>query len=157
MNKLPPIEKVYEAYSAIADGRITLFDGYAKVFSSSGKTEYTVTWDDNNTYAADDNGTYWQGYPGYPIIAVLMLQQKLPFQKTTADYFKNIPWSKLNKLVKNDYSKALQLVFDDLGLDAQAQENIKAQGQKVYTALKDLDITTKRYRKSRAANHTKKD
>lgn len=40
MQKLPQIEKVYEAYSAIADNRVALFEGYALVLSSSKAKEY---------------------------------------------------------------------------------------------------------------------
>lgn len=42
LNKLPPIEKIYEAYSAIADNRITLYEDYAIVYSSNRSKEYTV-------------------------------------------------------------------------------------------------------------------
>ena len=71
MNKLPPIEKIYEAYSAIADNRIALHENYAAVLSSDKSKEYTVGWN-GNVYTSDDNATYWQGYAGYPVIAVLM-------------------------------------------------------------------------------------
>ena len=59
MKKSPPIEKIYEAYSAIADMRITIEDNHAAVSSSDGSREYTVTWTDN-TYASDDSATYWR-------------------------------------------------------------------------------------------------
>ena len=36
MTKLGPIEKIYEAYSAIADGRVTVADTSAEVKSSNG-------------------------------------------------------------------------------------------------------------------------
>ena len=32
--KMPPIEKIHEAYSAIADGRVVLKEGEAEVVSS---------------------------------------------------------------------------------------------------------------------------
>ncbi|MGI6218094.1 MAG: hypothetical protein ACOYIK_10855, partial [Coriobacteriales bacterium] len=78
MKKMPPIEKVYEAWTALADGRVTLeggateagTSGKATVESSNGSKTYTVVWDADR-YASTDNATYWQGYPGYPVIAVL--------------------------------------------------------------------------------------
>ena len=72
MKKLPPLEKVFEAYSAIADGRVAVDGQEARVRSSDGAKEYTVTWD-GDVYASDDSTTYWQGYAGYPVLAVLLL------------------------------------------------------------------------------------
>ena len=77
MKKLPPVEKAFEAYSALADGRVEMHDDYALVDSSDGAKTYEVSWQ-GDTYASTDNGTYWQGYAGYPVIAVLIMQGRLP-------------------------------------------------------------------------------
>lgn len=37
MKKISPIEKIYEAFSAISDNRITLFENKATVYSSDKK------------------------------------------------------------------------------------------------------------------------
>ena len=74
--KVPPIEKIHEAYSAIADERVALKENEAEVKSSDLSKKYLVTWKDD-TYSSNDNASYWQGYIGYPVIAVLMLQGKL--------------------------------------------------------------------------------
>ena len=140
MDKLPPIEKIYEAYSAIADGRVTLKDGYAEVFSSDRKKCYTVSFDDN-VYSSNDNSTYWQGYAGYPMIAVLFLQGRLPFNKETADLFKDINWNLLNKEYKRDYHAAVHSVIEERGLE---KESIEEETRKIYESLKDLDIVIKR-------------
>ena len=42
MEKLPPIEKIYEAYSALADNRIHMEETSAKVVSSDGAKSYKV-------------------------------------------------------------------------------------------------------------------
>ena len=42
MKKLPKIEKIPEAYTAIEDDRIKLYDDYAYVKSSDNKKEYQV-------------------------------------------------------------------------------------------------------------------
>lgn len=76
MLKLPPIEKIPEAYSAIADNRVVMSEHSALVDSSDYTKRYTVTWDED-VYTANDNASIWQGYAGYPMIAVLMLQGKL--------------------------------------------------------------------------------
>ena len=84
MEKLPPIAKVYEAWSAVADGRMVLHpnERCATVASSNAQKEYTVTWDEADAvHSSKDNATYWQGYAGYPVIAVLMEQGALPLDR----------------------------------------------------------------------------
>ena len=91
MEKLPPIAKVYEAWSAVADGRVKLHpdERRATVTSSNGEKEYTVSWDeDGAAYSSNDNATYWQGYAGYPVIAVLMEQGELPLDRAAAEAFR---------------------------------------------------------------------
>lgn len=116
MKKLPPIEKVFEAWTALADNRIKLFDNYAEVSSSDGEKHYVVRFS-GDLYSSDDNATFWQGYPGYPVIAVLMLQGKLPYNKEEAALWKNINWTKLNKSHKNKYSEAVQEIAQERGID----------------------------------------
>ena len=59
MSKLPPIEKIPEAYSAIADGRVTIQGDQAIVYSSDRTKSYTVNWSDG-VYSSNDNALYWQ-------------------------------------------------------------------------------------------------
>ena len=47
MEKLPPIEKIYEAYSALADNRIKISEDFADVLSSDSAKSYKVMWKDN--------------------------------------------------------------------------------------------------------------
>lgn len=112
MEKMPPIEKIPEAYTAIEDNRVELFDDYAIVKSSNFEKEYLIKWKDN-IYYSNDNSTYWQGYVGYPVIAVLMLQAKLPLNKEVSKYFKEINWNKLNKDNKRDYKQSLEQVLEN--------------------------------------------
>ena len=140
MEKLAPIEKIYEAFSAIADGRVTLKEDHGEVFSSDRKKCYTVSFD-GDVYSSNDNSTYWQGYAGYPIIAVLFLQGRLPFKKDTADLFKNVNWNCLNKEYKRDYHAAVLHVMEERGLD---KDNIEEETKKIYESLKDLDIVIRR-------------
>lgn len=143
LNKLPPIEKIYEAYSAIADDRIILHADRAAVLSSDRSKEYNVTWD-GNTYASDDNGTYWQGYAGYPVIAVLMEQEKLPLDVRIASYFAGVNWTELNAKYKRDYAKAAAAVLDRLECGDGEKEQILTELHRVYEAIKLLDIKVKR-------------
>ena len=83
MEKMPPIQKIYEAYTVLADDRFDLSPDELRVRSSDGSKEYTVI-KDGDTYRANDNGTYWQGYPGYPVIAALLLDGALPYDADVA-------------------------------------------------------------------------
>lgn len=137
MNKLPKIEKIPEAYTAIEDDRIKLYDDYASVKSSNNKKEYLVKWKDT-LYYSNDNSTYWQGYAGYPVIAVLMLQSKLSLNKEISKFFKNINWNKLNKENKRDYKKSLKQIIEDL--TDEEKTKIYEEINKVYEEIKNLNI-----------------
>lgn len=143
MNKLPPIEKIYEAYSAIADERIILHADHASVFSSDRSKEYTVAWE-GDIYSSDDNATYWQGYAGYPVIAVLMKQEKLPLDIRITSHFAGINWSELNAKYKRDYTKAAAAVMDSLECSNNEKDRILEELHCVYEAVKLLDIKVKR-------------
>ena len=116
MEKLPPVEKVYEAWTALADDRYDLSPEALVVRSSDGSKEYRVTWDDGGRYRSNDNATFWQGYAGYPVIMALMLQGRVPFNGEVAAWFKGIPWKALNDAHKRDYAAALAEAFERAGL-----------------------------------------
>ena len=142
MEKIGPIEKVYEAYSAIADERVRISEGerLAVVESSDRQKSYTVTWTEN-IYTSNDNASYWQGYAGYPMIAVLMLREKLPLDRAVMEHFRDIDWHQLNEKHKRDYAAAAQEAIAAKGLDPnQAREA----AEKVMEGLRTLDIVVKR-------------
>lgn len=98
---LPPRIKILEALGAIADGRVKkISDEEYEVISSEGDRKYTVKVDGNQVFS-DDNGTKYRNYIGYPIIAVLMLQGKLKFDKRISEALKGINWRRLNETYKN--------------------------------------------------------
>lgn len=141
MKKLPPLEKIAEAYTAIVDERIIMKEREAIVLSSNGEKKYIIRWNDSSYYSSD-NATYWQGYAGYPVIAVLMLQNKLSFDKSILKYFSKIPWNKLNKEYKRDYAKVLNLILDKY--DDEIKKTIHTSISKVYKELEQLDISLTR-------------
>lgn len=147
MKKISPIEKIHEAFSAISDNRITLFENKATVYSSDKKKNYTVQWQDNE-YSSNDNATYWQGYPGYPVIAVLMLEGKLTYDKEICALFKGINWKSLNDKHKRNYSKAVSEVLDELSKKDVDISAVVEEVEKIYTNLSKLDITIKRGHKN---------
>ena len=57
MEKLPPIAKVYEAYSALADDRIVVKEQEALVDSSDYAKTYTVRFHDDEV-SSNDNATF---------------------------------------------------------------------------------------------------
>ena len=141
MKKLGPIEKVFEAWTALADGRISMEgENMAVARSSDDSKSYTIRFD-SDRYSSDDNATYWRGYAGYPVIAVLMLQGRLPYDRQEAELWKNVNWKAVNTKYKNDYKAAVEEVARERGIDlSKAYE----EAQKVVSALEALDIEIKR-------------
>lgn len=140
MEKLPPIAKIYEAFTCIADNRIEMKENEAIVSSSDGKKKYTIKWK-NNDFASNDNATFWQGYPGYPVLAVLMLQNKLSYKEEIVNLFTNINWHALNEKYKRNYDAAVEEVLSKINYDTAI---IKDEVNKIYEEIKNLDIHIKR-------------
>ena len=130
--KQPPIAKIYEALTSIASKRIKLESNEAIVYSSDNKKSYKVLWKDN-LYTSNDNATFWQGYPGYPVIAVLLLQNKLFLDETVLTYLKDINWHELNEKYKRNYDKAVASVLDNF------EESIKAKALDNDNVKKHID------------------
>lgn len=143
MKKMPPVEKVYEALGAIADGRVAMVEGGAEVVSSGGGKRYAVRWD-GDVYSANDSATYWQMYPGYPIIAVLMLQGKLPCRQELAAHLAGVRWDKLNARHKRKYAAAVAEVLDGLRGKEVDTAAIERHVADVFAGLERLDIVIKR-------------
>ena len=144
MDKLPPIEKVYEAWSAVADGRVTLHpeERQATVVSSNGAKTYAVAWNEDGTvYSSNDNATYWQGYAGYPVIAVLMMQGILPLDHDIANEFTQANWTELNEHYKRNYAQAVAAVVSERDLNP---ARVTQAAEAVLKALASLDIVIKR-------------
>lgn len=141
--KTPPIEKIHEAYGALADGRVRMDDTSAAVTSSDGAKQYTVNWE-GDTYSSNDNASYWQGYMGYPLIAALMMQGLVPYDEAIAAHFKGINWKERNTAHKNKYAKVAAEIMGELKQKGVDCDRINAEIQRAYTALKTLDIQYRR-------------
>lgn len=140
MKKYPPLGKIYEAWTALADGRVHMKKNEGEVTSSDGTKHYLIRWS-GNQYSSDDNSTYWQGYPGYPVIAVMMLQGKLPYDEEEAALWKGVNWNAINKKYKNKYAEAVAEVIKERGINP---DSAHEKAQKVMEALQGLDIEIKR-------------
>jgi len=112
----PHISKTYEAITAIADKRIE-FDSNthsAKIYSSSGNKFYTVNFDPANmAIMANDNSAYFTDKISYTMIAVLILEKIITYDKKLLKPLKNIFWKKINKKHKNNYEKAIIEVLEE--------------------------------------------
>lgn len=139
--KMPPLVKVYEALAALGDGRVRIIDTNRAAVSSSGGTKvYDVeTSADGCEISSNDNASYWQGYLGYPAIAVLLARGRLraPAPGVTAA-LSGIPWREINRHFRNDYAKTLEEVdrrIRDKGRDPKA---VRAEASAVLDALEKL-------------------
>lgn len=141
--KLPPIEKLYEAYSVLADERIRIEDACAYVQSSDGTKEYEILFDEASV-SSNDNATYWQGYPGYPILALWMKLGILKTPSFALDCFKNINWKKRNAAAKRNYAAVVEELLKEWcekGIDTEA---IVQETEEIYASLQTLSYTIRR-------------
>lgn len=144
MEKLPPQEKVYEAWSALADGRVEpAGPGRWLVGSSDGAKRYEVLRD-GDTYRSNDSATYWQGYAGYPVLAVLMREGRLPYDEEAARWFAGVDWHALNAAAKRDYAAALGEAVRERGLGASQVEQAEKAASLVMDALRGLGVAVGR-------------
>ncbi|KRL54140.1 hypothetical protein [Furfurilactobacillus rossiae] len=144
--KQPPIAKLYEAYSAIADHRVQQPDVNRWQITSSDNAQYytVISSDDAQTFSSNDNATYWQGYPGYPILAVWLTLGVLPINQKILPTFEKINWHARNEAVHNHYEQAInQFLSEQTGDMAKIiQQSLDDQMSQLAT----LNFTIKRNR-----------
>ena len=138
--KMPPLIKVYEALGAIGDMRVNLSDeSHATVVSSEGDKTYDVeTSTDLRTISSNDNASFWQGYLGYPGIAVILKRGFFRLDQKATAALAGIPWKELNRRFKNDYRKTIAEIetrLNDAGNDPILVRN---EAEAVLSALKEL-------------------
>ncbi len=143
MEKLPPRQKVYEAWSALADGRVEMGEQEASVTSSNGEKRYTVTWD-GDVYASNDSASYWQGYAGYPVLAAMMKEGRLPYDRELAEKLSGIDWNSLNKKHKRNYEAAAEEAFDAAGFTPEEKARAQADAEGILETLSQLPLQIKR-------------
>lgn len=108
----PPIIKIYEALGSVADNRVELSDNSAKVYSSTRNKYYDVSFDPaKKAIMANDNGSFWKGYLGYPSIAFLMKSGIVSYDSKIGNLLKNIAWKNINQKFKNDFDKTLEFIL----------------------------------------------
>lgn len=139
--KNPPIIKIYEALGAVADDRIEVYGNVAKVFSSSRKKFYTVSCDeDKNSIMANDNGSYWQEYLGYPSIAFLLKVGVIDYVEEYGEALRGIKWKDLNTKYKNDFQKTKQYVDEIIFSSGINEQDFYSYLDKVSTKIDSLGL-----------------
>ena len=129
---MPPLIKVYEAFGALGDGRVRIEDSVrAQVTSSEGNKVYEVeTQGDGREISSNDNASYWQGYLGYPAIAVLIRRGLLhPPPDNVTDALAGIPWKEINARFRSDYAKTLAEVAEIAEKSGHDPDAIRAEAQ----------------------------
>jgi len=138
--KQPPAIKIYEALGAVADGRVETTGNSAKVYSSSRKKYYDVAFDpDKGAIMANDNGSYWQGYLGYPSIAFLMKAGVLSYDEQAGALLRDVAWKDVNQKFKNDFGKSLDFIL--VSKTEKEKEALTAFVQKVDAEIKALGLS----------------
>ncbi len=134
---LPPAVKVYEALGAVADGRVQVIDAcHAKVKSSSGNKTYTIFFDpETKELSVNDNGSYYQGYVGYPALAFLMIKRIVPYDENLAEALKGIPWKQINQDNKNDFEQTIAYLSTLVD-----KERLEAFAARVLSQLETLEL-----------------
>jgi hypothetical protein len=152
--KMPPVAKVYEALGALADGRVRITGpGQAEVVSSGGDKTYSVTWsDDGQQISSSDNASIWQGYTGYPIIAVLLATGRIPWDEAIAKQLTGVPWHDLNKRFKRDYDAAVESVLQEIESRGGDRGAIERQVEAIYRQLGSLGLERGLRRAPKAAS-----
>jgi hypothetical protein len=136
--QMPPLIKVYEALGAVADGRVRLADERrALVTSSDGSKIYEVECA-GRVIAANDNASYWQGYLGYPAIAVMIARSFVAAEPTAVAALRGIPWKELNRRFRNDYTRTLAEVAQRLAARAADPVSVAAACAAVLEAIRQF-------------------
>ena len=140
--KPSPKAKIYEALTAIGDNRVKLGSEHeAEVLSSDRTKTYVVEWTpDGRHITANDNASYWQGYMGYPILAVLMLLGRIEFHRDVADSLAGIPWKSLNKKFRNRYNEAIESVLTALDAEGVDRKRITSEVDRIWEQIDRLNM-----------------
>ncbi len=137
---LPPIAKVYEAFSALADGRVLMKAACeAEVVSSSGEKSYKVKWTEGfAAFQSNDSASTWQGYMGYPILAAMLVLGVLKCDRAVASKLAGVQWKEINERFRRDYDRAVEHVLE--GLSDEDGAAVTREVEAVYEQLGQMTV-----------------
>ncbi|MFI7116121.1 hypothetical protein [Amycolatopsis sp. NPDC049868] len=140
--KPSPVIKIYEALGAVADGRVEIDGDTARVTSSDKAKTYDVRHDPAaGSITANDNGSYWQGYLGYPGIAYLMERGVLAYDSGLTAGLAGVPWKELATRYRNDWAKVEKHVREDLSGKGVDLDRFDAGLAEISSRLEELALT----------------
>jgi hypothetical protein len=136
------VHTVYEALSAIADGRFVLSNETTAQCSSSSKNKfYTIEFDETtNSIISNDNMAYYVGEVSYPMVAMLLEKGVIKYNKDILVHLKNIKWKEINKKNKNDYMKSVREVLESLSLKGVDTNHIDTEANAIYSQLSKIEL-----------------
>ncbi len=137
---MPPLAKVYEALGAVGDGRVRIEDSRrASVASSDGTKIYKVESSaDGAEISSNDNASFWQGYLGYPAIAVMIKRGFIQADESATQALAGVPWRQLNTQYRNDYDRTLEDVMQRAALNGFDPAAIRAAAAAVLEAVRRI-------------------
>jgi hypothetical protein len=133
---------VYEALSAIADGRFELIDAHnAKCTSTSQGKFYSIQYDQAlNSIMSNDNMAYFRDEVSYPMVAMLLANGEIGFNRDILPYLKNIKWKEINQKNKNDYMKSVGQVLNQLKDSGVNTDVIESEANRIFEHLNALQL-----------------
>jgi len=90
---------------------------------------------------SNDNSAYFTGTLSYPMIAFLMLINKIPYDPNLLPCLQGIFWKKFNQKYKNNYDQVIKELLNDLKQKGQNIEFIKSAIQKIYEFVCALELS----------------
>ena len=88
----------------------------------------------------NDNGSYWQGYLGYPAIAFLMVKTVLKYNVKFSEALKSISWKDINVKFKNDFEKTRLYVLEIIKKRGYSEKELLEEIDNIYEQIKNLNI-----------------
>ncbi len=139
--KIPPVIKVYEALGAIDDNRIEVRGDSAKVYSSSRGKSYDVIYDaEKNAITSNDNGSFFQGYLGYPAITYLLKVGVFEYDVNIAESFGGFAWKDINVKFKNDWAKTETYIFEHIIKQGWNSQVLREAAQDILKQIELLEL-----------------
>lgn len=136
------IHTVYEALSAIADGRIQLkSDTLAHVYSTSGNKYYIVEYNsEKKEIMSNDNKAFYVNEVSYPMVAMILLKDEIKYDKSILEYLKDIKWKDINKRNKNDYMKSVKEVLENIKNEGKDTTLIEKEIERIYNEVCSMNL-----------------
>jgi len=100
-----------------------------------------VFWDEmKQAIMTNDNGTYWQGYLGYPGLAFLMKIGELEYRKEVAQSLEGIAWKDLNTRFNNRFEKTMEVVWNQTKTKGVTREELENEVERITERLKQMKL-----------------